>query len=163
MFAKTFWTAFIVALIHLPGGAYAHDYRVGDLIVYHPWVVQPPNGTSVASGLLTIENTGKISDRLVSVAIEVAGKVEIHSTVVSEGVAAMRTLKEGVEIPAGASVELHGSRHLMLMELKRPLLLDETLQGTLTFEKAGTLQVEFLVESLSMKNSHPGHRLKKTP
>ena len=49
----------------------------------------------------------------------------------------------------GATVELKpGSYHLMFTDLTRPLTAGERVKGTLVFEKAGTVDVEYTVESI---------------
>ena len=54
-----------------------------------------------------------------------------------------------LEIPAGKTVELKpGSYHLMMMNLSRPLAKGEKVKGSLTFEKAGKVDVEFAVEAM---------------
>lgn len=48
-----------------------------------------------------------------------------------------------IEIPAGETVVLEpGGFHIMLMELKSPIKAGDTIPVTLTFEKAGTVQVD---------------------
>ncbi len=65
------------------------------------------------------------------------------------GVMKMRELKNGLEIPPGATVELKpGSYHIMMMNLSRPLAKGEKVKGSLTFEKAGKVDVEFTVEAM---------------
>ena len=47
-----------------------------------------------------------------------------------------------LEIPAGGSVELKpGSYHIMLIGLKQDLKAGDTIEITLTFEKAGEVKV----------------------
>jgi copper(I)-binding protein len=61
----------------------------------------------------------------------------------------MRRLDKGLEIKPGESVELKPSSfHIMFMGLARPLKVDETIKGTLIFERAGTVSVEFSVRAI---------------
>ena len=58
----------------------------------------------------------------------------------------MRPLPKGLEIKPGETVEFKpGSYHLMFMGLKQGLKEGQTVKGTLVFEKAGTLDVEYRV------------------
>jgi len=58
-------------------------------------------------------------------------------------------------VPAGSSVELKpGGFHLMFEDLKRPLKEGERVTGSLTFEKAGTVPVEYKVEATSAGHMH---------
>ena len=61
----------------------------------------------------------------------------------------MRELTNGLEIPPGATVELKpGSYHVMMMNLSRQLTKGERVKASLTFEKAGKIDIEFAVEAV---------------
>ena len=66
-------------------------------------------------------------------------------------------------IPPGATVELKpGSYHIMMMNLSRPFTKGDKVKGSLTFEKAGKVDVEFAVEGIGgspagMKMNEHGH------
>ena len=61
----------------------------------------------------------------------------------------MKPVEGGLEIGPGATVELRpGGYHLMFMDLKEPLREGRTVKGTLVFEKAGTLEVEYVVRPI---------------
>jgi copper(I)-binding protein len=65
------------------------------------------------------------------------------------GVAKMRPVEGGLEIKPGETVEFKpGSFHVMLMALKQPLQKGEKVKGTLEFEKAGKVDIEYAVEAL---------------
>jgi copper(I)-binding protein len=69
----------------------------------------------------------------------------------------MRELKAGLEIKPGATVELKpGGYHIMFMDLKQPLEQGQRIKGALTFEKGGTIEVEFAVEAAGAP-AHTGH------
>lgn len=157
---KSLFAALIgVTLIAAP--AFAHDYKVGDLQIDHPWARATPGGATVGGGFMKIKNAGSAADRLVAGSAEVAGRVEIHEMAVIDGIMKMRALDKGLEIAPGKTVELKpGGFHVMLMDLKRPLKQGETVKATLVFEKAGSLQVEFQVEAIGAQGStekHMGH------
>jgi copper(I)-binding protein len=159
-----FFAGAALALLIGSGAAFAHSYTVGPLKIGHPWSRATPAGAKVGGGYLSIENTGGTADRLVSVSAPFAGRTEIHEMATTNGVMTMRPMEAGVEVPAGGKVEFKpGGFHIMFMELKQPLKQDERLKGTLTFEKAGTVEVEFKVESIGFKgggndaSAHKGH------
>ena len=120
----------------------------GDITLGHPWARATPAGAKVGAGYVTLKNAGSAGDSLVAATADVAGRVEIHEMAVVDGVMKMRPVK-ALPIPAGKSVELKpGSYHIMLMELKQPLKVGDKITGTLTFEKAGTIPVEYAVEAM---------------
>jgi hypothetical protein len=138
-------TAFVI----LAGSASAHDYKAGSLEIKHPWSRATPKGAPVAGGYMTITNTGSAPDRLVGGSTSGAGKFEIHEMSMDGGVMKMRPLANGLEIKPGETVELKpGSCHLMFVGVTRPFEQGKPVKGTLQFEKAGTVEVEYAVESI---------------
>lgn len=137
---------------------HAHEYAAGDIEVDHPWSRATLPGAKVAAGYFVVRNNGVEADRLVSVSSEISARGEIHEMSVSaEGVMTMRPVPNGLEIPAGGEVALKpGSYHLMFMELKQGPKEGERFKGTLTFEKAGSVEVEFSVEAMGAGGGHGG-------
>ena len=147
---------FLFAMTH---SLWAHDVKAGDIEIVHPWSRATPAGAKVAVGYLVLRNNGAAPDRLVSIASDIAGRTEIHEMVMdSNGVMTMRPLDRALEVPAGGEVELTpGSLHIMFLDLKRGIKEGETFAGTLTFEKAGTVKVEYSVSAMGKEASHTGH------
>jgi copper(I)-binding protein len=68
----------------------------------------------------------------------------------------MRQLEKGLEIPPGKTVELApGGLHLMLTGLREGLKQGQSVKGSLQFEKAGSVDVEFRIAPIGAKT--PGH------
>jgi periplasmic copper chaperone A len=155
-FAAPFLT---ISILILPThGAFAHDLKLGPLEIIQPWSRATPGGAEVAGGYVVIKNDGAEPDRLVSATAEVAGGATLHEMTTANGVMTMRMLTGGIVIPAHGEIALKpGSYHLMLEDLKRPLKEGESFKGTLTFEKAGTADVTFSVESMGAKAPAQGH------
>ena len=106
----------------------------------------------VGGGFLTIVNTGTVDDRLVSAASPAAGDVQLHEMTMDGGVMKMRRLADGIPIPAGKTVALSPSGlHLMFMQLKQALVEGTTVPVTLTFEKAGPIELQFAVGGIAAK------------
>lgn len=134
-------------------------YKAGSLTIETPWSRATPGGAKVAGGYLRITNHGSAADRLVGGSSTVAERFEIHEMSVTDGVMRMRPLKDGLEIAPGATVELKpGGYHVMFLDLNRPLKEGETVKGTLVFEKAGTVEIEYGVAPIgaSSQGSHGG-------
>jgi copper(I)-binding protein len=126
----------------------ARAFRVGPLVVTGPWTRPSPGGARLTAGYLRIANTGSEPDRLIGGSARIAGKLEIHASDSSGGIARMRALHDGIEIPAGATIELEpGGKHLMFASLEHAVGQGEVFEATLVFEKAGPLVVEFDVRN----------------
>jgi periplasmic copper chaperone A len=122
------------------------DYKLGQLQISQPWSRATPKGAAVAGAYLKITNNGTTPDRLVGGSSPIAGRFEVHEVTMDNGVMKMRPLNEGLEIKPGQSVELKpGSYHIMLLDLKKPLQKGERVKGTLNFEKAGSIDVDYAV------------------
>ena len=137
--------------------ASAHEYKLGELEIGHPWSRETPAGAKVAGGYLTVTNHGKEADRLIAVSSDISEKGEIHEMAVNDGVMTMRQLPDGLEVAPGEKIELKpGSYHLMFMGLKAQPKKGERFAGTLTFEKAGKVDVEFAVDAMGGEPEHHG-------
>jgi periplasmic copper chaperone A len=134
--------------------ACARDFKLGELEIGHPWTRATPPGAQVAGGYLTITNKGTTGDRLISATFSQSKSTELHEMAMEGGVMKMREMPKGIEINPGQKLELKpGGFHLMFMNTTKPLMLDESLKGTLVFEKAGSVEIEFKVESMGAKAS----------
>ena len=132
-------------------------YKVGSLVIEAPWTRATPAGARVAGGYLKITNTGQQADRLIGGSLPVASDVEIHEMTVNDGVMKMRRLEKGLEIKPGQSVELKpGSYHVMFMGLREGLKENQTIKGTLVFEHAGSIEVEYRVAPIGAQSG--GHK-----
>jgi hypothetical protein len=143
---------FAIVLALLAGAAasaQAHEFKVGPLVIGHPWSRQTPGGAKIGGGYLTVTNTGTETDRLLGGSVGFADHVEIHEMKMNDGVMTMRPLADGVDIKPGETVTFApGGYHLMFMDLKQPLKKDDMLKGELQFQKAGKVAVEFKVEAV---------------
>jgi len=148
---KPITIAFAAALLGLSAQAsLAHDYKLGALEIGHPYARATPPNAPVSGGYLTIRNTGDEADRLISGEAEFADRVEIHEMKMENDVMKMRELADGLEIPAGGEVELKpGGYHVMFIGLDGQMAEGESRTATLTFEKAGSIEVEFSVENIN--------------
>lgn len=138
----------LVALAAFALPAAAHEQQLGDLLMQHAWARATPAGAKTGAVYVRIDNHGMDADKLVGVAGTIAAKVELHNMTMDNG-----TMKMGpagqIEIPSHGSVALepHGL-HIMLMGLTKPLTEGDTFPVTLTFEKAGSVELQVVVEPI---------------
>jgi copper(I)-binding protein len=126
-----------------------HAQTSNSISIEKPFSRATPGGAQVGAGYMTITNKGAAADRLVAAASPAAGQVKIHEMSMDGGVMKMREVAGGLPIDAGKSVALApGGYHLMLMGLKAPLKAGDKLPVTLTFEKAGNVEVTLDVQAL---------------
>jgi copper(I)-binding protein len=71
----------------------------------------------------------------------------LHTTIKEGDVMRMRQV-QSIDVPAGGSTELRpGGLHVMLIGLAQPLVQGTKIPLTLSFERAGTVTVEVMVEA----------------
>ena len=138
--AGTVLSAFLLALA-IYGQVHAQTPDAKSIVVDHPWARATPAGAKTGAAYATLVNNGSSGDRLLTATTPVADKVQFHSVSEENGVSRMREMR-AVEVAPGARVTFSpGGMHIMMVGLKQPLKEGQTFPLTLTFEKAGNLDV----------------------
>mgnify|MGYP001080341539 FL=1 len=138
--------------------AFAHDFRVGDIVINHPWTRATSPAAKVGGGYFDAVNNSAVDDRLVGASSPAASRVEIHRMEMNDGIMKIRPVPDGMEIAAGGKIELApGGYHLMLIDLVKPIKEGDMVPVTLQFEKAGYVDVELVAGALGKAQSdHQG-------
>lgn len=157
----------LVLALALGASAAACSSSGGSLTVTGPWARQSMAMASAGAAYMVITNSTSEADTLLGGSTPVAASVEVHETYkvestepgASMGTGGMESPKPGamesmgtgmlgmrqierLEISAGGTVELKpGGYHLMLIGLNQELVVGETIELTLNFEKAGEVKV----------------------
>lgn len=132
--------------------AFAHGGESKGTEVSHPWVRATPGGSKITAAFMEIRSEG--GDKLVAVKSPSAGRAEVHTHVMDGDVMKMRRV-DALEIAkGGAKVLKPGGDHVMLMDVKDPLKEGDLVKLTLTFEKAGDIEVEATVEAPGATGPH---------
>lgn len=134
-------------------------FKAGPITIEAPWSRATPGGAQVAGGFMRITNGGAEPDRLVGGTMPLAARFQVHEMSMADNVMRMRELDNGLAIKPGETVELKpGGYHVMFLDLKGSLKEGETVKGTLVFEKAGTVEVEYAVRSVGARSDASEHR-----
>jgi copper(I)-binding protein len=119
------------------------SHAASAITIEDPWV--RPSTNDVSAVYMVIMNEGA-EDRLVSATADVSPKVQIHEMVTEGNSQSMQEVEGGVVVPEHGSVELKpGGYHIMLMNLPEPLEVGDVVKVALSFEHAGTIDVEATV------------------
>jgi copper(I)-binding protein len=151
----------IAALTFAEEAAWAEgtEYRAGKIKIVAPWTRATPESSKVAGGFMTLINTGSEPDRLIAGSTQVSAGLEIHEMHIVNGVAMMRQINPGISLKPGAHVVLKPfAHHLMMMDLKQPLQAGQKIKGTLVFEKAGTVEIDYVVVPMGANGPAAGAR-----
>jgi periplasmic copper chaperone A len=152
--------AAFAALIALP--AFAHDG-----VHIHNAYARVIGGIGASGAVFfEIENHQDVADRLIAVSSPIAEKAELHSHLDQGGVMKMLHVQDGFIVPALGFLELaRGGDHVMLMGLKAEVKNGDVIELTLTFEQAGEVQVQAVIdnnrkpESGAMGHDMEGHNM----
>ncbi len=143
----------LIALTAFIGSAaFAQNVTVAD-----GWVRATVQGQKATGAFMKI--TAKNQAKLVAGSSPAAGVVEIHEMKMDKDVMKMAALTSGLDLPAGKTVELKpGGYHVMLMDLKAPLVADSTVPVTLTFQDAKgnktTQELKLPVKAMAAPSEH---------
>lgn len=152
---KHLLTTALLGACLLGNHVFAEDYTVGDLVIKAPYARATPPMAPVAGGFMSITNNGKQADKLIGGKVPFSQLVEVHQMSMVDGVMKMSQVDGGLEIPAGETVELKpGGYHLMFIGLMEQLKPDENRKGTVIFEKAGSVDIEYKIVDITKMTEH---------
>jgi len=135
-----------------------HDGEVvaaGDLVVSHGWTYEVSDTAHAVDVYLTIDNEGATADRLIGAAVGFADQVEIQAPVLDDGVLKTTTV-QAVEIAPGQVLTFQpGGVHLVVQSVQQTFEHGQHFDLTLTFEKAGTVELEIEIEEQGEHDEEP--------
>lgn len=127
----------------------ADEFVAGEITINNPWSRPTPPGATIGVGYMAITNNGDSDVTLTSAVTPRAKNVSIHESSMKDGITSMRSLKQGLAIPAGETVELKPhSYHLMLEKLDMPLKEGESIPLTVNFTGTDAMTIELSVEPM---------------
>jgi copper(I)-binding protein len=144
----------LLAASVLAAAAHAHHYSIGNLVIGHPWSRATAPGMPTGVAYLSITNNGAEEDTLVAARTPAAMRVEFHRTSFEAGMARMRPAGILVVAPNATLTAEPGGLHLMLVELKEPLMAGATVPLVLQFKSAGEITVHLKVEQPGRTPAH---------
>ena len=157
MIARKIGVWAVLSAMLASGTVNAHEFKVGQIEIGHPYSRAMLPVAKVGGGYLKITNNGP-DDRLVSITSERADAVELHEMKMNGAVMEMRELDGGIAVPAKSTIELKpGGYHLMFMNVSQPFKEGEMVKATLVFEKAGAVDVEFAVGPIAGNKGQDAH------
>jgi copper(I)-binding protein len=136
----------ILALLSLTQPAIAKQYGFKNIIISDLWA-RPTIGKMENSAIyLVLINEGQKSDFLINAETDVARKIEIHKTISNNDISSMVHINK-VAIPGKTTVKFSpGGLHIMILGVAKELREGDKFPLSLTFEYAGKIEVEVLVQ-----------------
>src|SRR4051812_22722380 len=140
--------ALAAATMLAASAAHAHSHKLKNLEIVHPWCIETEDTAKPVVVSMTIRNAGTKPDRLLRASTSEAAKTELRAGVPPDA--------EGDVIPAipvGSRGEVNlkrGGPHVLLTGVKKTLSAYDSFLMTLTFARAGKVEVEVMVEEKSI-------------
>ncbi len=123
------------SVLALAGCAQPKELKVEDAVIR-----LSANSKAPAAGYFTLKG-GPTSDRLLSVTSPIVIRIEMHESMTAGGMASMKPLDGGVEVPADATVKFEeGGRHIMLFNINPGVKTGDTVQLNFTFASGLIMQ-----------------------
>jgi len=140
----------LIAAVGVPLAAPAADA----IRVIEPYARATLPGQKVGGVYMEIVSPGDA--RLTGVSSPIAGAAEVHSMTMNGGIMKMRAVAS-LDLPAGRPVKLApGGYHVMLFDLKMPLVAGEKVPLTLVIEEAGKRTHKIAVSAIVRAGDHDG-------
>ncbi|MEM1430841.1 MAG: copper chaperone PCu(A)C [Pseudomonadota bacterium] len=150
-------TKFKALAIAATAALFAVPAIAADIVIEDAYARASTPTSKSGAAFMMITNSGEADDRLVSASSEIAARVELHTHIEDGDVMRMVEVEEGFALPAGQTVMLErGGKHVMFLGLNTSLEQGNTVEVTLTFEKAGDVSVEIPVDLKRMPEGHGG-------
>jgi copper(I)-binding protein len=148
---KSIISALLITALSMPAFA--------QVSVTDPWVRATVAQQKATGAFMSI--TSAQGGRLVEVKSPVAGIIEIHEMKMENDVMKMRAI-DGLDLPAGKPVALGpNGYHVMLIDLKRPMLTGESVPLTLVVEgkdkKRENIEIKAVVRPLTSNAQKGAH------
>ncbi len=152
---KTAVILVVVMALLITGAGYANcGHHQKDYSIEDAWIPEAPPVVKVLAGFMKIGNPTDQTQVLLGAESLAFEKIEMHRTVMEEGMAKMIQQKE-IEIPAEGEVEFApGGLHLMLINPNKPLKAREKITITLRFEGGKSIPVSFAVRPMEGMEHH---------
>ena len=147
---------FCIFFVNISFVALSDKIKFKDLIIQDCWIQMLKSNQKNASGYFKIKNNSSIRETLISVSSKISFRTELHEMKVENNIMKMKKLSKGLFIPAKEEVLLKpGGIHIMLLDLKNEIKLNERYEITMNFKRSGKINIPFKVKKiLKTTNMH---------
>jgi copper(I)-binding protein len=140
--------AIVIVTALLAETAHAHSHKFKALEIVHPWCIETEDTAKPVVVSVTIRNAGSKPDRLLRASVPNAVKTELRAGTPPDGEG---DVIASVPVTGKSEVNLkRGGPHILLTGMKKSIGAYDSFPMTLTFERAGRVDVEVMVEEKSV-------------
>jgi periplasmic copper chaperone A len=135
-------------VLGLASPAPAHQEAAGNLTMGHPWVREAAAGApSTYACIIEIKNDGDEPETLLGATIDGAGPGVLYQIIEKDGKFTSKPVEHGLLIKPHSFIDLSPATYqIRFGKIAKTLTEDTMVDGTLVFEKLGSVPVHFMVE-----------------
>ena len=119
----------------------------GPLEVKDPWIRAAPPVVKVLAAYMTIDNNSEKAISIIGAESPLFERIEIHNTVIEEGLARMLRQERIDLAPHGSIAFSPGGYHFMLLGRKQPMAVGDRVEMTLILDNGDRIPTEAVVRS----------------
>ena len=128
--------------------AHSGSAKKAGIVIEQAWARPSLGSAPNSAAFMSITNKGKADDVLIAARANIAGKVELHQSIMEGNIMRMRRVKGGLRLGAGKSLKLKpGGYHVMLMGLSGKLVDGTSFPMTLVFQHAGDVEITVAISA----------------
>jgi len=146
----------MISVLSLPKNIYAQVSvpvkTQQPITISQPYARETIPGTHISSAYMLIKNNSTTDRKLIAISSNISPRIEMHQHLMANGMMKMRKIS-AITIPAQQHVVLQpAGLHLMIFDLKKPLISTQIVKMTLHFDDKSTMIVQVPVVSLKQKH-----------
>ena len=135
--------------------------QAGSITIDSSWIREAPPGMMMLAGYMVVSNSSDEARSIVSASGEDFGYIELHRSMIKDGMARMIP-QENIPVPPQGSVELKpGDYHLMLMQPRKALKAGDTSTLTIVMDNGEKITLDVPVKQaeggMMMNHDHHHH------
>ena len=147
---------FLIAIALLMAG----PVSAAEIMVMDAYARASRPGAPTGAVFMMLHNMGDTDDRLIGAQSPIAKVAQIHTSIDKDGVVSMLHLEDGIAVAAACELMgCAGGDHVMLLGVTEELVDGEKIPVTLTFEKAGDVTVDVIVDNKRGQGGGHTHNL----
>ncbi|NQZ20805.1 MAG: copper chaperone PCu(A)C [Colwellia sp.] len=151
--------AMFFTLLNISNSVFAHENR--NIVIDAAHIRASIPGTNVTSAYMSIENKSVKTIVLTGASSAVSDRIEIHQHVMNNGMMSMRQVKQLIIKEQEQVILQPMGYHLMIFNVKKPLLPEDNITFTLHFAHQNDVVVSIPVQSIKQekqaKKQHHHH------
>ena len=125
------------------------EIKISGFKIKNPQIVFKDKNSKIAAAYFEIENQNNFDDKLLSVDGDISKNIQIHNTIMQNGIMKMFKIDDGIELKKNSNFKFEqGKYHIMIMDIVNGVKKTNHYLN-LNFERSKKIKINF--ETISFK------------